>query len=260
MLLWNKQCYRYLPNVIVALQPLKRNFSEFCGLFSYQALLRILILCLGNKQLIFFWNMFLKGPLGFFSMQNPHQKILNTGGLRLCRGAWHSKIWQKLSLFMVFHISIQWAWSFVWGAKSSRRNGTASMSSRNRVLKIVEYSPSCSSMEYCYSSFSLKQEFFISLGQNIVYLDALVDVPMAIWRNRHNKFVLVLGFSRQQVNHWTNTGKLCVFPFVNTSNCYVCNSLYRTLFVLRVYFSACPKTFCLYITFIRRKEAELFQM
>jgi len=25
-----------------------------------------------------------------FSMQNPHQKILNTGGLRLCRGAWHS--------------------------------------------------------------------------------------------------------------------------------------------------------------------------
>jgi len=66
MLLWNKRRYRYLPNVIVALQPLKRNFSEFCGLFSYQALLRILILCLCNKQLIFFQNMFLKGPLGFF--------------------------------------------------------------------------------------------------------------------------------------------------------------------------------------------------
>ena len=59
-----------------------------------------------------------------------------------------------------------------WGLsppKSSRRNGTASMSSWNRVLKIVEYSPSCSSMEYCYSSFSLRQEFFISLGQNIVF-------------------------------------------------------------------------------------------
>jgi len=54
MLLWNKRSYRYLPNVIVALQPLKIIFSEFCGLFAYQALLRILILCLCNKQLIFF--------------------------------------------------------------------------------------------------------------------------------------------------------------------------------------------------------------
>ena len=172
MLLWNKWRYRYLPNAIVALQPLKRNFSEFCGLFPYQALLSILILCLCNKQLIFFPNMFLKGPLGFFSMQHPHQKIINTGGLHLCRGAWHSKIWQKLSLFMVCHISIRWAWSFVWGLsppKSSHLNRTASMTSRNRVLKIVEYSPSCSSMEYCYSSFSLRQEFFISLGQNIVF-------------------------------------------------------------------------------------------
>ena len=52
--------------------------------------------------------------------------------------------------------------------KSSRHNGTASMSFRNRVLKIVKYSPSCSLVEYCYSSFSLRQEFFISLGQNIV--------------------------------------------------------------------------------------------
>jgi len=70
MLLWNKRSYRDLQNVIMALQPLKRNFAEFCGLFSYQALMRILILCLCNKQLMFFRNMFLKGPLGFFTMQN----------------------------------------------------------------------------------------------------------------------------------------------------------------------------------------------
>ena len=162
-------------------------------------------------------------------------------------------------------MSVRWAWSFVWGAKppkSPRRNGTASMSSRYRVLIIVEYSPSCSWMECCYSSFSLRQEFFIRLGQSIVF-----GRPgwrscgnEAMWRNRHNKFVLALGFSRQQVNRWTNTGKLCVFPFVNASNCYVRNSFYRTLFVLRVYFSACPKAFCFYITFIRRKEAELFKM
>jgi len=42
------------------------------------------------------------------------------------------------------------------------------MSSRNRILKIVEYSPSCSSLEYCYSLFSLRQAFFISLGQSLV--------------------------------------------------------------------------------------------
>ena len=66
MLVWNKRLYRCLSNAIVALQPLKRNFAEFCGLFSYQALLRFLILCLCNKQLMFFRNMFLKGPLGFF--------------------------------------------------------------------------------------------------------------------------------------------------------------------------------------------------
>jgi len=53
--------------------------------------------------------------------------------------------------------------------KSSRRKETASMCSRNRVLIIVEYSPSCSWMEYWYSSFSLRQEFFIRLNQNIVF-------------------------------------------------------------------------------------------
>jgi len=43
------------------------------------------------------------------------------------------------------------------------------MSSRNRILRIVEYSPSCSWVEYCYSSFSLRQELFVRLGQNIVF-------------------------------------------------------------------------------------------
>jgi len=160
-----------MSNVIMALKLLKWNFSEFCGLFSYQALLRILILCLCNKQLIFFRNMFLKGPLGFFSMQNPHQKIL-IRAVYACAGGFDILKFDKNSLLMVFHISIWWAWNFVWGAKPIkvlRRNGTASMSSQNRVLKIVEYSTSCSLMEYCYSSFSLRQEFFISLGQNIVF-------------------------------------------------------------------------------------------
>jgi len=29
-------------------------------------------------------------------VQNRRQKVFNRGALRLCRGAWHSKIWQKL--------------------------------------------------------------------------------------------------------------------------------------------------------------------
>jgi len=38
--------------------------------------------------------------------QNRCQKVFKRGALRLCRGAWHSKIWHKLHWFLVFHISI----------------------------------------------------------------------------------------------------------------------------------------------------------
>jgi len=60
-------------------------------------------------------------------VQNRRQKVFNRGALRLCRGAWHSEIWQKLHWFEVFHISIWGAWSFVWGAKPTidpRGDGT----------------------------------------------------------------------------------------------------------------------------------------
>jgi len=38
--------------------------------------------------------------------QNRRQKVFNGGALRLCGGAWHSKNWQKLNWFIVFHVSI----------------------------------------------------------------------------------------------------------------------------------------------------------
>jgi len=38
-------------------------------------------------------------------------------GFGFVRGAWHSKNWQNLNWFVVFHFSIWGAWSFVWGAK-----------------------------------------------------------------------------------------------------------------------------------------------
>ena len=108
---------------------------------------------------------------------------------------------------------IRWAWSFVWGTKppkSPRRNGTASMSSRNRVLIIVEYSPSCSWMECCYSSFSLRQEFFIRLGQSIVF-------GRPGWRSCGN-----VKKSAQQIclGAWLQTNKSIAEP---TRESYVCS-------------------------------------
>ena len=48
-------------------------------------------------------------------VQNCRQKVFNRGAWRLCRGAWHSKIWKKLRWFKVFHISIWGAWSVLGG-------------------------------------------------------------------------------------------------------------------------------------------------
>jgi len=45
---------------------------------------------------------------------NCRQKVFDLGALRLCRGSWHSKNWQKLLCFTVFHISIWGAWNLVW--------------------------------------------------------------------------------------------------------------------------------------------------
>jgi len=38
--------------------------------------------------------------------QNRWQKVFHRRALRLGRGAWHSKNWQKLHRFTVLHISI----------------------------------------------------------------------------------------------------------------------------------------------------------
>jgi len=44
--------------------------------------------------------------LCYVLVQNRHQKVFIGDVLRLCRGGWHSKIWQKLYWFKVFYISI----------------------------------------------------------------------------------------------------------------------------------------------------------
>ena len=46
--------------------------------------------------------------------QNRRRKVLNREALRLCKGSWNSKIWQKIHWFIVFHSSIWGAWKFVW--------------------------------------------------------------------------------------------------------------------------------------------------
>jgi len=50
--------------------------------------------------------------------QNHRQKAFNWETLRFCRGGWHSKIWQKIHWYILFHISHWEAWIFVWGALS----------------------------------------------------------------------------------------------------------------------------------------------
>jgi len=46
--------------------------------------------------------------------QNRRRKVFNRKALRLCNGAWHPKIWQKIHWFTVFHSSICGAWKFFW--------------------------------------------------------------------------------------------------------------------------------------------------
>jgi len=149
----------------------EKKYSEFCGLFSYQGLLRVLNLCLCNKQPIVFLYIFLNIPLGLLFNAESLPEDLKCRRLTLVQGGLTFQTLTKTLLIYavsyfnsVFHTSI----CRLSPPKPSRRNGIASMFSRHRVVKIVEYSPSCSSMEYCYSSFSLRPEFFNSLGQNIV--------------------------------------------------------------------------------------------
>jgi len=105
-------------------------------------------------------------------MQNPHQQDIKCGWVYACAGG--LSILNLTKTLLIYGVSYvkSVGMELCLGAmppKSPRRNGTASMCSRNRVLIIVEYSPSCSWMEYCYSSFSLRQEFFKRLGQSIVF-------------------------------------------------------------------------------------------
>jgi len=64
----------------------EKNFSEFSGLFSYQAIMRILILCLCNKQLIFFRNMFLKGSFWLFFNAESSPEDIKYGQFTLLQG------------------------------------------------------------------------------------------------------------------------------------------------------------------------------
>jgi len=45
---------------------------------------------------------------------------LSIGGFAFVRGTWHSKCWQTLHRFILLHVWIWGAWSFVWGAKLTK--------------------------------------------------------------------------------------------------------------------------------------------
>jgi len=76
--------------------------------------------------------------------QNRRQKVFSRGALHFCRGAWHSKNWQKLHWFIVFYFSIWEAWNFVWGELSPPKphvamglNQTPTANDRMRVALCV---------------------------------------------------------------------------------------------------------------------------
>jgi len=48
----------------------------------------------------------IKPNIGLWISSEPSPESLQWEALRLCRVAWHSKNWQKLHWFAVFHISI----------------------------------------------------------------------------------------------------------------------------------------------------------
>jgi len=60
--------------------------------------------------------------------QNRRQKVFNRGALRFCGGAWHSKNWQNLNWFTVFHVTIWGGLELCLGGakpqKPSRSDGT----------------------------------------------------------------------------------------------------------------------------------------
>jgi len=144
--------------------------------------------------------------------------------------------------------------------KSSCRNGTASMSSRNRVLKIVEYSPSCSSMECCYSSFSLRQEFYISLGQNIVFWTSWLTF---LWQYEEigtiNLSWCLASADNKSITESTRESYVCSHSSTRpTATFAIVFTGHYSYFMYT--FPPAQKLFVSILQFIRRKDAELFKM
>ena len=66
--------------------------------------------------------------------QNRPRKLFNREALRLRRRTWHSKIWQKIHWFIVFHSSILGVWKFVWWGLSPPKPPVATELVTNRHL------------------------------------------------------------------------------------------------------------------------------
>ena len=73
------------------------------------------------------------------SEQNRRQKVFNRGVLRFCGWAWHSKNWQKLNRFIVFHVSIWGGLELCFGG-----DGTGFEQARNQTGEVPpkSFSPS----------------------------------------------------------------------------------------------------------------------
>ena len=68
------------------------------------------------------------------------RKVLNREAWSLCRGSWHSKIWQKIHWFIVFHSSILGVWEFVWwGINPSKPPLTTELVTNRHLFQKLYY-------------------------------------------------------------------------------------------------------------------------
>ena len=88
-----------------------RNISQVCIKSSLHERAVCQLLLLATSYFFFSYDIFEKCSHG--SVQYRRQKVFNRGALRFFRVAWHSKNWQILYWFIVFHVSI-------WGAKPTK--------------------------------------------------------------------------------------------------------------------------------------------
>ena len=142
--------------------------------------------------------------LSWSLFQNRHRKVFNrglfvsAGGLWVCAvGAWHSKNWQKLNWFIVFHLSVWGGMELCLGAKPPnppRGDGTALFRSSPMVMNVgkwlKEYYLKCKRQRWCFYEEFTVWHFatkcvavkFVKLWMSSSHLPQSREIPATLFR------------------------------------------------------------------------------